>query len=80
MTSKFKTGESVFYPHLGKYGVIKAIINFNDPEDVYEQGVRYEVAFNNNKDVWSILETSLIRRKKTNEIFKSDEPRTAKQR
>lgn len=61
--NKFKINDSVFYPHLDKYGTVTSIINKSDPVDISLQGYRYEVLFDG-KGTWSITESSLLRRKK----------------
>ena len=61
MAAKFKIKDSVFYPHLNRYGTIKSVINKNDSADVAMQGYRFEVYFDG-YGTWSILESSLLRR------------------
>lgn len=68
MTNKYKINDSVFYPHLKKYGTVKSVINKNDSADLAMQGYRYEIYFDGH-GMWSVLERCLLRK---NENEKSD--------
>ncbi len=71
-TSRFKVKDAVFYSHLNAYGTIQVIINANDPDDIFEQGYRYEVFFKS-IGLYSVLETNLCRRKQDDEKNKRSE-------